>query len=56
MNISNDEFRNGYKPCAYLIKKYDGTVEADIISIINKWEQFYNNLVNVHQNSSVQKI
>ena len=30
-----------------------GTIAADTTSILSKWEQFYNNLLNVHQSSSI---
>ena len=42
-----NEFKKGYQPRAYLIKIHDGTIVADTISILGRWEQLFNNLINV---------
>ena len=33
-----NEFKKGYQPCAYVIKKDEGTVVADPTSILSRWE------------------
>ena len=42
-----NEFKKGYQPHAYVIKKHDGTIVAETTSIISRWEQFFSNLLNV---------
>ena len=49
-----NEFKKGYQPRAYVIKKHDGTIVADTTSILSRWEQFFSNLLNVHQNSDLE--
>ena len=48
----NSEFKKGYQPRAYVIKKHDGTIIADTTSILRRWEQFFSNLLNVNQSTS----
>ena len=43
-----NEFKKGYQPRAYVIKKQDGTIVADTTSILSRWEQFSSNLLNVN--------
>ena len=38
-----NEFKNGYQPRAYVIKKHDGTIVADTTSILGRWKQFFSN-------------
>ena len=33
-----NEFKKGYQPRAYVIKKYDGTIVADTTSILSRWK------------------
>jgi hypothetical protein len=40
---------------AYVIKEGDGTIVADTTSILSRWEQFYSNLLNVNQNTNLEK-
>ena len=40
-------FKKVYQPHACLIKKYDGTLVADTSSTLNRWEQFYSDLLNI---------
>ena len=47
-----NEFKKGYQPRAYVIKKYNGTIVADTTSILSRWEQFISNLLNVNHSSS----
>ena len=47
-----NEFKKGYQPRAYVIKKHDGTIVADTTSILSRWEQFFSNLLNVNQSIS----
>ena len=44
-----NEFKKGYQPHAYVIKKQDGIIVADTISIVSRWDQFFSNLLNVNQ-------
>ena len=44
-----NEFKKGYQPRAYVIKKHDGTIVADTSSILSRWEQLFSNLLNVNQ-------
>jgi hypothetical protein len=32
-----NEFKKGYQPRAYVIKKHDGTIVADATSILSRW-------------------
>jgi hypothetical protein len=43
-----NEFQKGYQPRAYVIKKHNSTILSDTTSILSKWEQFFNNLLNVN--------
>ena len=47
-----NEFKKGYQPRAYVIKKHDGTIVADTTSILSRWEQFFSNLLFVNQSTS----
>ena len=47
-----NEFKKGYQPRAYVIKKHDGTIVADTTSILSRWEQFFSNLLNINQSTS----
>ena len=47
-----NEFKYGYQPRAYVIKKHDGTIVADTTSILSRCEQFFSNLLSVIQSSS----
>ena len=42
-----NEFKKGYQPSTYVIKKHDGTNVADTTSILSRWEHFFSNLLNV---------
>ena len=48
----NNEFKKGCQPCAYAIKKHDGTIVADTTSISSRWELFFCNLLNVNQSTN----
>ena len=47
-----NEFKKGYQPRAYIIKKHDGTIVADTTNILSRWEQFFSNLLNANQSTS----
>ena len=47
-----NEFKKGYQPRAYVIKKHDGTILADATGILSRWEQFFSNVLNVNQSTS----
>ena len=42
-----NEFKKGYQPRGYVIKRHDGTIVTDTTSILSRWEQFFSNLLNV---------
>ena len=46
-----NEFKKGYQPRTYLIKKHDVTIVADTSSILSRWEQFFINLLNPNQST-----
>ena len=47
-----NEFKKGYQPCAYVIKKDDGTIMAEAANMLSRSEQFYSNLLNVNQSTN----
>ena len=47
-----NEFKKGYQPRAYVIKKHNGTIVVDTTSIVSRWEQFFSNLLNVNKSTS----
>jgi hypothetical protein len=42
-----NEFKKGYQPCTYVIKKHNGIIVAYTTSILSRWEQFFIVLLNV---------
>ena len=53
MYMGINEFKKSYQPLAYVIKKHDVKIVADITSILSRWEQFFfRNLLNVNQSTS----
>jgi len=48
----NNEFKKGYQPRAYVIKKHGATIVAYTTSILSGWELFFSNLLNVNQSTS----
>ena len=47
-----NEFKKSYQSRAYAIKKDYRTTVTDTTSILSRWEQFYSNLLHIHQSSS----
>ena len=47
-----NEFKKGYQPRAYVIKKHDGTIVADTTSILSRRKQFFRNLQNINQSTN----
>ena len=41
-----NEFKKGYQPRTYAIKKHDSTIIAVTNSILSRWKQFFINLLN----------
>jgi hypothetical protein len=37
-----------YKPRIYIIKDENGNVPADLQSVLNRWKNFFNQVLNVH--------
>ena len=50
-----NEFKKGYQPRAYVIKKHDCAIVAYTTSILSRWEQFFSNLLNVNQSTSYKR-
>ena len=50
-----NEFKKGYQPRAYVIKKHDGTILADTTSILSRWGRSFSNLLNVKQSTKEVK-
>ena len=46
-----NEFKKGYQPCAYVMKKHDGTIVADTTSIKSIWKHFFSYLLNFNQST-----
>ena len=42
-----NEFKKGYQPRAYVIKKHEGKIVPDTTCILSRWEQLFSNLLNV---------
>jgi hypothetical protein len=47
-----NEFKKGYQPRAYVIKKHGDTIVADTTDMLSRWEQFFSNLLNFNQSTN----
>jgi hypothetical protein len=43
-----NEFKEGYQPRIYIIKYENGNLIADPQNILNRWKNFFNQVLNVH--------
>jgi hypothetical protein len=50
------EFKRGYKPRNYLVKNENGDLLADFQNILNRWKNYFSQLLNVHNVSDVRQI
>ena len=48
------EFKKGYQPRTYVIKKHNGKIVADTTSILSGCEQFFSNLLNVNESTNLE--
>jgi hypothetical protein len=51
-----NEFKRGYQPRNNLVKDENGNVLADSHNILNKWKNYFSQLLNVHNISDVRQI
>jgi hypothetical protein len=61
MNIRNlnwgiNEFKKGYQPRSSLVKDDIGALLADSHSILNRWKNYFSQLLNIHRVSDVRQI
>jgi hypothetical protein len=49
-------FKRGYQPGNYLAKDENGDLFADSHSILNRWKNYFSQLLNVHNTSDVRQI
>jgi hypothetical protein len=50
------EFKRGYQPGNNLVKDENGDLLADFRNILNKWKNYFSQLLNVHNASDVRQI
>jgi hypothetical protein len=50
------EFKRGYQPRNNLVKDENGDLLADSHSILNRWKNYFSQLLNVHNVSGVRQI
>jgi hypothetical protein len=43
-----NEFKEGYQPRINIIKEQNGNLIADPQSVLNKWKNFFNQVLNIH--------
>jgi hypothetical protein len=48
--------RGGYQPRKNLLKDENGDLLADFNNILNKWKNYFSQLMNVHKVSDVRQI
>jgi hypothetical protein len=51
-----NEFKRGYQPRNNLVKDENGDMFADSHNILNKWKNYFSNLLNVQILSDVRQI
>jgi hypothetical protein len=49
-----NKFKKDYQPCAYILKKYDGTIIVDTTSLLGRWEHFCSILLKVQTSSTLE--
>jgi hypothetical protein len=50
------EFKNGYQPRGNLVNNGNGDLHADSHNILNRWKNYFSQLLNVHTVSDVRQI
>jgi hypothetical protein len=48
--------RKGYQPRSNLVKDQNGDLLTDSHSILNRWKNYYSQLLNIHRVSDVRQI
>jgi hypothetical protein len=43
-----NEFKKGYQPRINIIKDENGNLLADLQNVLNRWKNFFNQVLNVH--------
>jgi hypothetical protein len=51
-----NEFKRGYEPINNLLKDENGDLLADPHNILNRWKNYFSQLLNVHNDSDVRQI
>jgi hypothetical protein len=51
-----NEFKKGYQPRNNFVKDENGDLLADSHNILNKWKNYFSQLLNVHNGSDVRQI
>jgi hypothetical protein len=51
-----NEFKMGYQPSNNLVKDENGDLLADSHNILNRWKNYFSQLLNVHNVSDVRQI
>jgi hypothetical protein len=51
-----NEFKKGYQPRINIIKDENGNLLADLRSVLNRWKNLFNQMLNVHAVHSIRQI
>jgi hypothetical protein len=51
-----NEFKKGYQPRVNIIKDENGNLIADPLSVLNRWKNFFNQVLNVHGVHDVEQM
>jgi hypothetical protein len=51
-----NEFKKGYQPRINIIKDENGNLLADPQSVLNRWKNFFNQVLNVHRVHDVRQM
>jgi hypothetical protein len=51
-----NEFKNGYQPRSNLLEDENGNQLADSHNILNRWKNYFSQLLNVHRISDVRQL
>jgi hypothetical protein len=51
-----NEFKKGYQPRSNLVKDKKGDLLADSHNVLNRWKNYFSQLLNVHRGSDVRQI
>jgi hypothetical protein len=51
-----NDFKKGYQPRSNLVKDENGDLLAECHNILNRWKNYFSQLLNVHRVSDVRQI